>query len=114
MVMPAGSQLPPGLSVRLADAYGKVFGSPPGRTWVRLRALPQKQYAENGGTASGILPVFVSVLKSEVPAREELPREARALAEAIGKVCQRPTENVHILYLPDGKGRIAFGGDLLD
>jgi phenylpyruvate tautomerase PptA (4-oxalocrotonate tautomerase family) len=33
----------------LADALGEVFGSDPGRTWVRVYHLPREHYAENGG-----------------------------------------------------------------
>ena len=115
IVVPSGFQIPEGLTARLADAAGEVFGSSPGRTWVKLHAMSQDQYAENGGGPPvGVWPVFVSVLKAEVPALAELKEEARALAEAIARICQRPIENVHILYLADANGRIAFGGNLLD
>jgi hypothetical protein len=39
--------------------------------------------------------------------------EASRLTEIIAQVCQRPQENVHIFYLPEGAGRVAFGGKLL-
>lgn len=113
IVIATGSDLPKALAAQLAEAAGEVFGSLPGRTWVKLRALTQDQYAENGGGPPvNVLPVFVSVLKGEIPAPAELREEARALAEAIAHICQRPTENVHILYLPEAEGRIAFRGKL--
>jgi len=114
MVMPGDSRVPPELATQLAEAAGKVFNSLPGRTWIRLRTLPQAHYAENEAISSETLPVFVSLLKSEMPPEEELREEARALARVIGQVCQRPSENVHILYQPSARGRIAFGGELLD
>jgi phenylpyruvate tautomerase PptA (4-oxalocrotonate tautomerase family) len=40
-------RVPPGIARSLADAAGAVFGSPPGRTWVRVRALAPAAYAEN-------------------------------------------------------------------
>lgn len=49
IVVPANCQLPDGLSAQLADAAGDVFGSLPGRTWVKLLALSQEQNAENCG-----------------------------------------------------------------
>ena len=113
IVTPDGAELEDGLAARIADGAGEVFGSPPGRTWVKLHALPSSRYAENGGTPPGVYPVFVNVLKAEVLQEEELRKEARALAEVIGRLCQRPSENVHILYSPSALGRIAFGGNLL-
>lgn len=115
LVVDAGQILAAGLAARLADAVGTVFGTPVGRTWVRLRALPASQYAENGGGPhGGIRPVFVSVLKSVRPEGERLRDETRLLTEAIAAVCDRPAENVHVLWLPDAKGRMAFGGTLVE
>lgn len=102
------------LATQLADAAGKIFNSPTGQTWVRLHRVARADYAENGGgPPDNVRPVFVTVLKAEVPPPEKLKVEARALAEAVGRVCQRPTENVHILYLPGARDRIAFGGEFL-
>jgi len=98
----------------LADAAAKVLETPIGRTWVRLRALPRAQYAENGGgPADGVLPVFVSVLRSTPPYGEHRGAEAKKLAEAVGLALNRPAENVHVIYEPAARGRIAFGGNLL-
>jgi phenylpyruvate tautomerase PptA (4-oxalocrotonate tautomerase family) len=102
-----------GLAARIADMAGQVFGSPPASTWVRVRSLPQEQYAENG-TASpeGWQSVFVTVRKAQRPTGSALEAEVRALTEGVSRVCGRPAENVHILYEPDALGRIAFGGTL--
>ena len=114
IVVPDGVGLESGLAAKLADTAGKVFDSPPGRTWIRVYPLPRSQYAENGGgPPDNVWPVFVTVLKAEVPTLDKLRAEARALAETVGQVCQRSSENVHILYLPSALGRIAFGGELL-
>ena len=101
------------LASRLADVAGRVFGSSPATTWVRVRLLPQHLYAENN-TASpeGRHSVFVTVLKVRRPTGADLEAEVRALTEGIAAVCGRPAERVHILYEPDGQGRIAFGGRL--
>ena len=102
-----------GLAARIADMAGQVFGGPPASTWVRVRSLPQEQYAENG-TASpeGWRSVFVTVRKAQRPTGSALEVEVRALTEGVARVCGRPVENVHILYEPDAQGRIAFGGKL--
>jgi phenylpyruvate tautomerase PptA (4-oxalocrotonate tautomerase family) len=107
-------RLPSDLAARLADAAGEVFGAPAGRIWVRLRALPREQYAENGGgPPAGVLPVFVKVLKARQASPEELRREVQELTEAIAGACGRPMDNVHVVYAPKGAGRAAFGGRLV-
>ena len=104
-----------GLAAALADALAKVLETAEGRTWVRLRTLPRGQYAENGGgPAEEVLPVFVSVLKSMPPYGVHRATEAKKLAEAVGLALYRPVENVHVAYEPAGRGRIAFGGNLLE
>ena len=102
-----------GLAATLADMAGQVFGGPPASTWVRVRSLPQEQYAENGvASPEGWRSVFVTVRKAQRPTGSALEAEVRALTEGVARVCGRPVENVHILYEPDAKGRIAFGGKL--
>jgi phenylpyruvate tautomerase PptA (4-oxalocrotonate tautomerase family) len=102
-----------GLTTRIAEVAGQVFGGPAGSTWVRLRALPPEQYAENGTTSpAGWHAVFVTVLKAQRPSGPVLQAEVRALTDGIAHVCGRPAENVHILYEPDARGRIAFGGEV--
>ncbi len=97
----------------LADAIGGALGSEPGRTWVRLRTLATSHYAENQASDSP-RPVFVRMLKANAGTIEERRQEARLLAGTIAGIVKRPVENVHILYEPDARGRIAFGGKLLD
>lgn len=106
--------LPPRLAADIADAAGEVFAAAPGHTWVKLRPLDARRYGESGGgPPQGALPVFVSVLKRLVPPEAELAREVARLAAAIAHVCQRPAQNVHILYSPAAEGRMAFGGRLI-
>jgi phenylpyruvate tautomerase PptA (4-oxalocrotonate tautomerase family) len=100
-----------GLARRIADAAGEVFGTPAGQTWVRLRRVPLSDWGENGAALpKGVRPVLVSVLKREVPTGAALTTEMAALAQAVGKACGRPFQNVHVLYEPAAGGRIAFGG----
>lgn len=113
ITLPAGEEIEAGLAAKLADAAGEVFGTPRGRTWVRLRTLPLERYAENGadGAPAGIRPVFVSVLLARLPDLPERKTMARKLAEATAAACGRPVENVHVLFQPEGVGRVAFGGE---
>lgn len=102
---------------RLANVIGEVFASPPRRTWVRLRTLSAHCYAENNDDTDPnkrTLPVFITVLKAVRPDGESLRREVRELTERVAELCERPAANVHVLYLPDAAGRIAFGGRLVE
>ena len=71
----------------LADRVGAVFGSAPGRTWVRLRSLPASAYAENGRPAASAtpLPVFVTVRHASPPTGERLAEEVAALTRAVAE-----------------------------
>lgn len=102
----------PGLARELADRTGEILGSPPGGTWVKVHLLSGEAYAENQSTEE-LFPVFVSILKARLPSPEALQIEVTQLTAAIAQACARPEENIHILYLPEGTGRIAFGGKLL-
>lgn len=104
-----------GLAQRLAEAVAGALQSRPGGTWVKVTSLPREQYAENAaGPGEGVRPVFVRVLKREVPRGEELKQEVSELTRAIASLCGRAAENIHILYLPPAKGRVAFGGVLVE
>jgi phenylpyruvate tautomerase PptA (4-oxalocrotonate tautomerase family) len=105
--------LPAGIAQSLADAAAEAIGAPVGTVWVKLRVLPSTHYAEDHGKPEGVYPVFVTVLKSRVPGGSALEDEIQRLTEAIATVLNRPQENVHILYQPDGAGRVAFGGRLV-
>jgi phenylpyruvate tautomerase PptA (4-oxalocrotonate tautomerase family) len=99
------------LASDLADRTGEIFGSPPGHTWVKVRTIAKADYAENSeSTLEDVYPVFASVLKAELPDPDALAGEVAGLTTAISQVCRRPEGNVHILYLPAGAGRVAFGG----
>jgi phenylpyruvate tautomerase PptA (4-oxalocrotonate tautomerase family) len=111
IVVAAGERLAEGMAAALADAASAVFRAPEGSTWVRLHELQAERYAENGGGA-GFVPVFVHVLKAQLPSEKELEHEAAELAAAVASACGRPVENVHIIYEPSAAGRIAFGGKL--
>lgn len=114
LVLAEGEALPAGLAGRLAELAGAALGSPPGRTWVRLRGLDRAQYAEDdGGPPPGVNPVFVTVLKARWSSGAEWAAEVERLTAAVAQACGRPAENVHVAYLPEGAGRAAFGGQVV-
>ncbi len=94
-----------------ADTLGRVFATPPGRTWLRLRRLEAAAYAENEAPiAAAAQPVFVYVLLAcwpDEPARSE---QMAALTAAVAGLSGRPAERVHVQYAPPAAGRQAFGG----
>ena len=102
------------LAQPLADAVAQAVPAPTSRTWVRLRHLPRTHYAEGGGgpLEPEVQPVFVSILKADLQT-DELKGVAARVAAAVAAVCERPVENVHILFEAPARGRIAFGGELV-
>ncbi len=106
-------RLPEDLASRLAESLAGVFSSPTGRVWVRLSVLPSTHYAENGGQAPDALPAFVRVLHADLPSNEVLSTQAQAISKAVAACVARPSQSVHVEYAPAGRGRVAFGGQLL-
>ena len=96
----------------LADALGKAFGAAPGTVWVRIRNLPASHYAENDAPAPH--PVFVTVTASAPPEGAELRERIGQIVDAVARITGRPRENVHVEFQPAAKGRIAFGGRLVE
>jgi phenylpyruvate tautomerase PptA (4-oxalocrotonate tautomerase family) len=98
----------------LASDLGRVFGTPPGGTWVRLRVLPQRCYAENDAPVSAEeLPVFVTVLLAKPPEGVTLQAQVEAVTQTVAAWLVRPPERVHVAYAPAASGRQAFGGKLV-
>ena len=99
----------------LADALGKLFGTAPGRTWVRLRTLPATAYAENESRPGpGEWPVFVTVLHAHPPTGEARTAEVLAITSAVAAWTGRTSARVHVQYAPAAAGRQAFGGRLVE
>ncbi len=98
----------------LADALGELFGSQPSGTWVRARQQQRAYYAENLiDLDARFRPVIVEILKSELDSRKNLALEAAAVCALVSKVLGRAPENVHVIYEPSARGRVAFGGQLV-
>jgi hypothetical protein len=98
----------------LASALGAVFGSSPGRTWVRVRFLSSSAYAENDCAVSPEqLPVFVTVLQAHLPVGEALTQQVHQVTRAVASCLLLPSERVHVQYAPEAAGRQSFGGNLV-
>ena len=103
-----------GLAQALANAVGRVLGTPPGHTWIRLRSLQPDQYAENDTHLEvSELPVFITILERLPPTGAELQAQVTSLTQAIAQVFGRPGGCVHIEYASAAGGRVSFGGRLV-
>ncbi len=99
----------------LADELGDLFDSGPAGTWIRLRSIDQAEYAENRTPpGTSVRPTFVNVLHAVLPEAGALRTEMAGIAEIVARTLGRPRDNVHVLYAPGAKGRIGFGGELLE
>jgi phenylpyruvate tautomerase PptA (4-oxalocrotonate tautomerase family) len=97
----------------LANELGEIFHSSAGETWIKIHPLSADQYAENGGTPDGIYPIFVTVMKSKLSSLEEMQKEVAKITGVIAQICGRPSDNIHVIYQPAGRGRVAFGGKIV-
>ncbi len=107
-----GELQPADLAARLANALGDAFEVAPGKLWVRIRTLGNDRYAENGQKAPD--PVFVTVLAAKPPEGDALRELIGKITQAVADLTHRPASNVHVLFEPAARGRIAFGGQLVD
>lgn len=103
-----------GLAQDLVDRMGQVLGVKPGSLWLRLQTLPSSNYAENDAQLEPpALPIFLTVMHAQSPTGAALQAQATALAQAVAAAVGRPRTKVHVEYAPEGAGRIAVGGNLV-
>jgi phenylpyruvate tautomerase PptA (4-oxalocrotonate tautomerase family) len=107
-----GPPPPPTLARELARELGALLGSEPGHVWVRVTQCPAASYAENDAPPDPRW-AFVRLILRDLPPEHERPVLARAITERVAKAANREVENVHVLFEPAARGRIAFGGDLV-
>jgi phenylpyruvate tautomerase PptA (4-oxalocrotonate tautomerase family) len=53
------------------------------------------------------------VLKARVPPPAAQQEEVDRLTAAVAAICDRPPQNVHVIYAPAAAGRVAFGGVMI-
>src|SRR5262245_3485067 len=102
------------LAQRLADVAATVFDTHKGNVWVKVHFIPKSQYAENGGTPDGLNPVFLTIQLGQSFGKKSNGEVATGLTESVSKLLDRPKENIHIIFEPSLKGRVAFGGKMLE
>lgn len=103
----------PDCARRICEAAAPILGSQPGGTWVILEAVLEHNYAEDsGGPPAGVRPAFIRVLQFEAGDAAQRRAQARKLANHLAPILARPGDNIHIIFEPAGKGRVAFGGRL--
>jgi phenylpyruvate tautomerase PptA (4-oxalocrotonate tautomerase family) len=114
VVSAAENKYPAEIIRRLADELGRLLGSKPAGAWLKMRYLDDMQYAENESDVDpAVRPTFVEVLKHSLGNQESLAAESRKIASTVSETLDRPRENVHVIFLPEGAGRVAFGGELV-
>ncbi len=107
-----GDEPEPGLAGRLAEEIGRALAAAEGTTWVRLRLLPPEHYGESGPFGDDVRPVFVTIMAYERPAGDELRRTVAEVTATVAALTGHAGDNVHVIYTPDARGRVAFGGEL--
>ena len=114
LVCESESELKDVSAQELADVLGGVMGTEPGRTWVRLRYLDARHYAENGSEVErSERPAFVAIWRAHPPAATALAEETAAVTRAVGRIIGRDPSRVHVRYAPAAAGRQAFGGKMV-
>ncbi len=108
-----GWSRPSGLARRIADAVAEVLGATPQSVWVRLTTIAPDDYAENGGAPTDVSPVFVTILEIVPPHGPPLAAQVAALTNAVASACGRAEADIHLVYEPPGRDRVAFGGRLV-
>ena len=110
-----GAPARPSLAQELADRVGLVLKAKPGQVWVRVATLPSENYAENQSKI-GVheLPVFVTLLHANLPDEKDRAEEARNVSAVVAEVVGCLQTQVHVEYAPPGRGRMAFGGTLVN
>ena len=100
------------LAQQLAEAAGSALDSRPRGTWVTLNFVKENRYAENGGADSR--PLIVTLLQADLPSGDALRQQVDRLTQAIATTAEHPFKNVHLVLEPSGRGRVAFGGKLVE
>ena len=104
---------PANLAQLVADGAGVALSSRPQGTWVIISFIDTSRYAENGGAVDQP-PIIARVLQAELPDTRTLKLQIAQLTRAISAAAKHPESSVHIIVEPAAKGRIAFGGTLVE
>ena len=106
-------KLPTPIVQKLADELGQIFECAPASLWVHVAYTSRDQYAENQSELGDLAPTFVEVLLADSLSLEMRTVQAARIANLVAKLTGRPVEQTHVIFAPEARGRIAFGGQLL-
>jgi phenylpyruvate tautomerase PptA (4-oxalocrotonate tautomerase family) len=109
-----GEKIAAGLAQSIANELGTVLHVHSGSLWVRLHELAPGNYAENSTLGETPAPVFVTWLENERPSGVALTTRITTITTTIARLTARAPEHVHLLFEASARGRIAFGGELLE
>ena len=107
-------EIPADLAQSIATELGAALPVRSGGLWVRLHRLVPGSYAENVRAGESPAPVFVTWLENERPVGVALAKRIATITQTIARLTARSPEHVHVLFEPAARGRIAFGGELLE
>ena len=108
-----GEKVSDELAQSIATELGSVLRVRSGGLWVRVHVIPPGQYAENAA-GEAPAPVFANWLESDRPVGDTLTQRIAAITKSVARLTGRPAEHVHVLFEPAARGRVAFGGELLE
>ncbi|NDJ59940.1 MAG: hypothetical protein GYB67_02380 [Chloroflexi bacterium] len=109
VVLRPDENLPIDVAEQIANRAGAIFDSPPGETWVKMRAVDA--FAENEADETHY-PVLVSLMMTHIPPAADLAIYVQDLGYAVARVTNRRPEAIHIIVEPKGAGRFALGGQM--
>ncbi|MCH9672110.1 MAG: hypothetical protein K0U93_11740 [Gammaproteobacteria bacterium] len=99
----------------LADRLGRLFETPPGETSIRYTSVPLVHYAHNEAElADDSEPTFVEIIQYAAPLESVRRAQAHEIANLVAEALSRSKSSVHVIFQPDGRKRVAFGGELVD
>ena len=109
-----GEEIAADLAQTIATELGAALRVHSGSLWVRVHRLAPGSYAENSVRGEAPAPVFVTWLENERPTGVALTTRITTITQTVARLTARPPENVHLLFEASARGRIAFGGELLE
>ena len=114
IVARGAQKIPAELAQSIATELGTVLRVRSGGLWVRVHLRPAERYAENTQAGEAPAPVFATWIENDRPVGVALTTRIEAITKTVARLTGRPAENVHVLFEAAARGRIAFGGELLE
>jgi phenylpyruvate tautomerase PptA (4-oxalocrotonate tautomerase family) len=114
IVTRGNEEIPAGLAQSIATELGTALRVRSAGLWVRVHRLGPGSYAENSVGGESPAPVFVNWLENDRPVGDALATRIATITKTVARLTGRSPEHVHVLFDAAARGRIAFGGELLE